>query len=52
MIALLNGLLIVADVMDGGGDFPVKRTADVEESQEEENRYYYAECDPRRWRSH
>ncbi|MFQ6646152.1 hypothetical protein Gotur_020359, partial [Gossypium turneri] len=48
---LLNSLLVVADVVDGGGDFPIKRTADVEEGQEEEQRYYYAEEIPKlRWR--
>lgn len=39
--AFLNGLFVVADVVDGGGDLPVKRTADVEESQEKERRQYY-----------
>ena len=31
---LFDGLFVVADVVDGGGDFPVERAADVEEDEE------------------
>lgn len=31
---LLDGLFVVADVVDGGGDLPVERAADVEEDEE------------------
>ena len=33
----------MADVVDGGGDFPVERAADVEEDEEYENHHEYAE---------
>jgi hypothetical protein len=31
---LLDGLFVVADVVDGGGDLPVEGAADVEEDEE------------------
>ena len=40
---MFDGLFVVADVVDGGGDFPVERAADVEEDEEYENHHEYAE---------
>lgn len=37
-----DGLFVVANVVDGGGDFPVERTADVKEEEDEEGRHCYA----------
>jgi hypothetical protein len=31
---LFDGLFVVVDVVDGGGDFPVERAANVEEDEE------------------
>ena len=47
-----DGLLVLADLCDGGGDFPVERTEDVEESDYYENGQYYAECNPSSGRRH
>lgn len=49
---MFDGLLVLTDLVNGGGDFPVERTADVEEEENEENDYYYAERNPSCRRRH
>lgn len=49
---LLNGLFVLADLVDGGRDFPVERAADVEEDENDQSHDYYAEGDPCGGRCH
>lgn len=47
-----NGLFIVADVVNGGGDFPVKRPSDIEKHQNHRRHKQKSECELRCWRRH
>lgn len=43
---LSDGLLVITDIVDGGGDFPIQRATNVEENEKHESRHHNAENDP------
>lgn len=45
-LTLSDSLLVVADVVDGGRDFPIQRATDVEEKKKQKRHHHNAEHNP------
>ena len=43
---LSDSLLVVADVVDGGGDFPIQRATNVEEKKKQKRHHHNTEHNP------